>query len=158
LLPGQVRGDLHGPLLVEEGILREHAVEGAAELVDDVPLQLAIAPAREVATGHPVADVESRYRIARGHHLTRAVAEGHHTKLGRQRIRPGEDERVPFVQRRRVDTDDYLGGARLGLVPLTEDDTVGASELVELIQTHGASIEGARAAVDYLEVIARAWP
>jgi hypothetical protein len=133
LLPCEVRGYLHRPLLVEEGMLREHAVEGAAELVDDVSLHLAVAPAREVTTGHPVAHLEPRDRVARGHHLAGAVAEGHHAAPGRQRIRPGEDEGVPFVQRRRADTDQDLRGSGLGLVTLAQDDTIGASGFVELI-------------------------
>src|SRR5262249_61272907 len=78
LLPREVRGYLHGPLLVEEGMLCEHAVDGAAELVDDVPLHLAVAPSREIATGYPVANLEPRDRVARRHHLAGAVAEGHH--------------------------------------------------------------------------------
>src|SRR5262249_26200243 len=132
-LPREVRGDFHGPLLVEEGTLREHAVESAAELVDDVPLHLTVAPAREVATGHPVAYLETRYRVARGHHLAGAIAQGDHAAPGRQRVRPREDECVPLVQRRRVDTDQNLRGAKFGLVTLADDDAIGASELVELI-------------------------
>src|SRR5262249_56852575 len=69
LLPRKVRGYLHGPLLVEEGMLGEHAVEGAPELVDDVPPYRTVAPAREVAAGHSVAHLESRDRVAAGHHL-----------------------------------------------------------------------------------------
>jgi hypothetical protein len=143
LLPREVCRDLHGPLLVEEGMLSEHAVEGAAELVDDVPLHHAVAPVREVAAGHSVAHRESRDRIARGHHLAGAVAERDHAAPGRERIRPREDEGVALVQRRRVDTDQDLRGARLGLVTLAQDDAIEASDLVELICTHGLSIEGA---------------
>src|SRR5262249_22833915 len=86
LLPREVRGDFHSPLLVEEGTLREHAVEGAAELVDDVPLHLTVAPAREVATGRPVAYLEPRDRVARGHHLAGAIAQGDHAAPSRQAL------------------------------------------------------------------------
>src|SRR5215468_6258062 len=101
-------------------MLREHAVEGAAELVDDVPLHLAVAPACEVATGYPVTHLETRDRVAHGYNLAGAVAEGHHPALGWQGIRSGQDERVPFVQRRRVDTDQDLRRAGLGLVALAQ--------------------------------------
>src|SRR5262249_29698039 len=150
----QMRGNLHRPLLVEHGKLGEHAVERAAELIDDVPVHPAVAPAREIATGHAIADPEACDRIADGHNFPRTVAEGNHSLLRGQRIGARENERVSLVERRRVDSDHDFRRAGLRILSRTHDDTVDASDLVEVIGTHAGTIAITRTAVDYVEVMA----
>jgi hypothetical protein len=55
-------------------MLREHAVERAAELLEDVVVDRAPFPAREIVAGDAIAQTKTRHVLADRDHFTGAIA------------------------------------------------------------------------------------
>jgi len=92
-------GQSHRPLFVEHGTLSQHAVQCAAELVDQPGIDAAIDPAGEVAAGDAVADGKAGDGIADRDDVTGAVAQRHDALARWQRIGAAKDQCVAAIER-----------------------------------------------------------
>jgi hypothetical protein len=133
-------GDPYSPFLVQEGQLRQHAVERASELVEDIGGDRTAFPAREVVAGDAVAKPKSGDLIADLDDLPSAVAERYDSGACAKGVRATQDEQIALIQRRSAYPDDDFMRAWIRRLALPLNDAAGVSGFLELVGTHGSPL------------------
>ncbi|KUM26839.1 hypothetical protein AU467_19040 [Mesorhizobium loti] len=150
-------GQPHGPLLVEQGVFREHAVQRAAELVDDARMHAPVDPAREIAAGDALADGKAHDAIADRRHLAGAVAQRNDARPRGQRIGAVEDHCVAPVDRGGTHPHHDLMRARLRHRLLPQHQLLDASLLLKSIGLHLSPSEYVDRFTYYVDRLSYCW-
>jgi hypothetical protein len=124
------------PLLVQHGVLGQHAVQRAAELVAHVGSQSPVEPSWPVAADDPIAGLEPSDLFADRDDFASAVADRDDPRHRRQRVLLVDDERIAPVERDGTNSDDDLGGLRRRLVGLAQHDPVDTSRAFQVKRAH----------------------
>lgn len=135
-MPVEMVGQPRRPLFVENGVFGQHAVQRAAELVDEPGIDAAVDPAGEIAACHAIADGKAGDGIADGDNITGPIAQRNDAVARRQRIRTVEDHRVAPVERGGANAHHDLMRFRLRLRRVAHHQAFGPAGSFKTVAAH----------------------
>ena len=120
-------GELYDAILVEHDLLRERAVDVAAEGAFELFRGgIAVQPVLEKGAGDAIADRDLRYSFANSGDDSGAVRTGDAVGLELRIVEAFDHHQVAVVERDSVDVDDDLAGTGLGCGNFVERELVDA--------------------------------
>jgi hypothetical protein len=132
-----VVGDADDRPLVEQCVLGQHPVEGAAELGGDFQGEAAVDPAWEDRRGNAVADDRAGDALAHGDDLAGAIGDRYDVRFDGQRVPPAQDHQLAKAKRGGANLDEHLGRAGLGDIVFAHGQPVDPGAEVCVITLHG---------------------